>query len=261
MGSSSKRAKAGGSNAPRRIAILGFAETTKDAPFSDPCWEMWGMNGLWRVLPPEVPPERFAAWFELHTVPYILAYEQAANIGTQQSDWLKQKHPFPVWTQDFFPEFPNSQRFPIEELVEGFGIDYFTSSVAFELAFALAQPGVSEIGLWGIDLTHGTEWGDQRPCAEYWIGRAVERGIKVTIHPHSALLKQRFRYGYDIQNPVVEELKGFLTQQTKITYDKMNELKALNEKTVAEMQTNDGAFQLAKMLYDRLDVYGRGGRI
>ena len=261
MGSSSKRAAAGAVTSPRRIAILGFSETMVEAPFDDPTWEIWGMNGLHRIAPKNAPPERFSAWFELHTVPYILEYEQAAGVGTGQSDWLKQKHPFPIWMQEQFPEFPSSLPFPIEDLVQGYGIDYFTSSVAFELAFALAQPNVGEIGIWGIDLTHGTEWGDQRPCAEYWIGRIVEHGIKVTIHPRSALLKQRNRYGYAPSNPAVDEMKRFITEQSKVTYDKVNALKALNDKTVAEMQTNDGALQLAKVLYERLEVYERGGRL
>ena len=136
MGSSSDWLKAGGGEAPRRIGILGFSGTMAEAPFDDPTWELWGMNGLHRIAPKNAPPERFAAWFELHTVPYILEYEKAAGVGTGQSDWLKAEHPFPIFMQEQFPEFPSAQRFPIEDLVAGFGIAYFTSSVAFALAFA-----------------------------------------------------------------------------------------------------------------------------
>ena len=76
-----------------RIAILGFAQSVKDAPFNDPSWTMWGMNGLWRVLT-EIPESRFSLWFEPHTPDFLDRYGIAANIGTQQQEWLAKEHPF-----------------------------------------------------------------------------------------------------------------------------------------------------------------------
>lgn len=259
MGSASDPAVGGAIRPPRRIAILGFADTVHDAPFSDPSWEMWGMNGLWRVLK-EIPASRFAAWFEIHTPDYIRKHEQASNIGTQQSDWLKTQQPFPIFMQQHYPEYPSSVEFPIEEMVRDLGHDYFTSSVALEIAYALMLPDVSEIGLWGIDLVHGTEWGDQRPCAEFWLGRAEGKGIKVTVHEKSALLKQRGRYGYEGQSQLMNDLREYLMKQAEVTQAKLAELRATNEKTVAEMQANDGAAQLLRNVYERLDIWSRGGQ-
>lgn len=260
MGSSITEVQAGGPPAPRRIAILGFAESVHDAPFSDPSWEMWGMNGLWRVLS-KVPEERFAAWFEVHPWDYILEHEKLSNIGTQQSDWLKKSHPFPVFMQEKRADCPSAEFFNVEAMVARFGRDYFTSSVAFELGFALLQPNVAEIGLWGIDLVHGTEWGDQRPCAEYWLGRFDERGVKITTHQTSALLKQQFRYAYDQAPPIVAEMRDFIQRQAVVTQNKIKELSEANAKAIAEMQSNDGVMQFLRVLNERLDIWGRGGTI
>lgn len=259
MGSSSISVPAGGATAPRRIAILGFAETVHDAPFSDPSWEMWGMNGLWRVLK-EVPEKRFSAWFEIHTPEYIKRHSVLSKIGTQQLDWLKAEHPFPIYMQERMDDCPSTVAFPIGDLIEALGRDYFTSTVALLLAFALTQDP-AEIGLWGIDLVHGTEWGEQRPCAEYWIGRAEAKGIKVTTHEKSALLKQRYRYGYDDRNPLIGQFREYLEQNAVVVKKKLAELHESNERAVAEMQTNDGALQQISNMLERLQIWERGGRL
>jgi hypothetical protein len=150
---------------------------------------------------------------------------------------------------------------PIDALIKRFGLDYFTSTVAMELAYALSLEDVEEIGLWGIDLIHGTEWGDQRPCAEYWIGRAVERGIKVTTHPKSALLTQRYRYAYENPNSLLIELRQGIDQQAETTRKKLDELNQAQAQTQAEMNTNDGAMQMLRHLSNRLDMWERGGRV
>jgi len=218
------------------------------------------MNGLWRVLD-KIPEERFALWFEPHTPLFLDMYGKRAGIGTQQQDWLAKPHPFPVFMQEAYPQFPKSVVFPIYDLVKRFGIDYFTSTVAMELAYALSLDGVDEIGLWGIDLVHGTEWGDQRPCAEYWIGRAVERGIKITKPASSALLTQRARYAYDSPNPLLMELRRGLEREAEETTRKLAELNEVQAKAVSELQTNDGALQMLRHVSARLDMWERGGKV
>ena len=99
-----------------RVGILGFSKAVQNAPFADPSWTLWGMNGLWRVLD-KVPPERFARWFEPHTPAFLEEYGVRANIGTQQQDGLAQQHPFPIFMQEKYPQFPASEAFPIEALI------------------------------------------------------------------------------------------------------------------------------------------------
>lgn len=248
----------------RRVAIVGFGSTAKDAPWADQSWELWGLNGFWRVVKDhfgvDVPEERWSCWFDMHGMGYIEQYGQLAGIGDSQQRWLEQPHPFPVYMLEDGAG-PSVRRFPIEELIDREGRDYFTSGVAYALAFALSQPDVAEIGLWGIDLVHKTEYQQQRPCAEYWIGRAEERGVRITVHEQSALLKQRFRYGYNQLDPLAAELKKNLLNQAEGLAEAISKNQAELARIQSQLHTDDGALQMVRGMLERLEIWDRGGRI
>lgn len=258
-------AASAGPRRTRKVAILGFGATVKDCPWRDPSWELWGLNGFWRVAQKdygiEVTEDRFSAWFDMHGLDYTKQYGELAGIGDSQERWLEQEHPFPIFTLEALPQHPSAVRFPIEDLITAEGRDYFTSGVAYALAYALNQPDVAEIGLWGIDLVHKTEYQQQRPCAEYWIGRAEERGIKITVHDQSALLKQRHRYGYNQIDPLAAEMKKALLLQMEGLQKAMRENQAELERLTAQLHTDDGALQTVRGMLDRLEIWDRGGRV
>lgn len=249
----------------RRVAILGFAETVKDAPVNDPSWELWGMNGFWRAAKPDfgidVPEERYSLWFDMHSVEYTRDYGKKAGFGDAQERWLEQKHPFTVFMLDDSPAFPSVQAFPIESVIQSAKRDYFTSTVAYAIAYAASLPDVAEIGLWGIDLAHDTEYGDQRPCAEYHIALAEGKGIKVTTHERSALMKQRSRYGYESKESLARDLRASLESNVGQLQKALDADKEEWERLKSRMHTNDGALQMLRTLLSRLDLYERGGRI
>jgi hypothetical protein len=141
------------------------------------------------------------------------------------------------------------------------GRDYFTSTVAYAIAMAMSMPDVAEIGLWGIDLVHDTEYGDQRPCAEYWIGRAEASGIKVTAHEQSALLKHRQRYGYEPINPLIAEMRTEIGKQIDGLVRSIAAKQAEMETARQQAHTDDGACQALRAVLQRLDIWERGGRI
>lgn len=250
----------------RKIAILGFGETVKAAPVNDPSWELWAMNGFWRAAKPDfgidVPEERYALWFDMHTVEYTRAYGKEAGFGDAQERWLEKEHPFPILMLDESPEFPSVTAFPIDAVIAAVGRDYFTSTVAYALTFALAQPDVAEIGLWGIDLVHDTEYADQRPCAEYWLAHAEAIGIKVTIHEQSALLKQRRRYGYEPdEGDLSKGLRAMLLTQAQHLEKCIAKNTAEQERLIGQLRTDDGALQAIRGVLQRLDIYERGGKV
>lgn len=249
----------------RRIAILGFAETVKDAPVNDPSWELWAMNGFWRAAAPDfgitVPEERYSAWFDMHTVEYSREYGKRAGFGDAQVEWLAKPHPFPIYMLDTAPDLPAVLAFPLEKVIESAGRDYFTSTVAYALALAASMGDVAEIGLWGIDLAHDTEYGDQRPCAEYHIALAEGKGIKVTTHERSALMKQRNRYGYEPKDSLSRDLRASLEANVGQLTKAIDADKEEWERLKSRMHTNDGALQMLRTLLGRLDLYERGGRI
>jgi len=249
----------------RKIAILGFGRTVKDCPWKDQSWELWAMNGFWRAATPDygidAPEERYSLWFDMHSVEYTRAYGKVAGFGDQQEKWLQQEHPFPILMLDEDPAFPSVRAFPIDELVEQLGRDYFTSTVAYALAFALAQPDVAEIALFGIDLAHDTEYAEQQPCAAYWAGRAEGIGIRLTVHRDSALLKGRYRYGYECQNPLLTQLRAEILKNLEVLDKQIADGKQAMDEILGKTRTNDGAKQFAQAVLDRLDVWERGGNI
>ena len=49
----------------KKVAIVGCADSKKDAPFADPEFEIWGVNNLYPLI--EAHPDRYR-WFEIHDI-------------------------------------------------------------------------------------------------------------------------------------------------------------------------------------------------
>lgn len=206
---------------PRKIAILGSAESTRDdAPFDDPSWEIWGL--AWRYY----DHERMDRCFEIHDEYLWPRYTKAELYGA----WLKDPRsasgdPVEVYTlPQVQARYPGCKPYPFDAARDLMGRTYFTSSFSYMLALAILE-GATEIGIWGVDLVDGEEYEYQRPAAEYLLGIARAKGIEVTIPPTSSLLKSSFIYGIDElpgENPIAirykDKAKGYRT--------KIDELKA-----------------------------------
>jgi hypothetical protein len=209
----------------RKFALVGFASSTKEmAPCGDPEWVICGMNQLARHLPGgDGPAGRRDLWFEIHR-----EWNTAVVPGTDHAAWLRDCG-VPVLMTDRVNGLPTTVRFPIDRLIRQFDIDYFTSTVAYMLAYTmdyidqqvearlkatppnglatawdvvqLASTLYAEytIGVFGIDLIVGEEYDWQKACAEYWCGQIMARNITLMIPGQSALLKQRYRYGYQME--------------------------------------------------------------
>lgn len=211
------------------------------APLNDPETAIVGLNQLSRLMrhpvldadgqpvvdesgAPVTELRHGDLWFEIHR-----EWNTALTPNSDHEGWLRDFGQ-PVFMHDTVPGFDTSLRFPVERLIEKFDIDYFTSTIAYMFAWCidhidrlvaerlanferngagvvdavkLAQSVYNEytMGVYGIDLIAGSEYEDQRPCAEFWLGQAMARNIDLVIPRQSALLKQHYRYGYDIESP------------------------------------------------------------
>ncbi len=90
--------------------------------------------------------------------------------------------------------------YPLEEIVNYFKADYFSSTVDYALALAIYR-GFTTIELYGVNMGFGSEYKYQKPSAEFWIGQAMGRGIDVKIHGDLTSLLKTVGckiYGYDI---------------------------------------------------------------
>ena len=115
-------------------------------------------------------------------------------------DYIKEKNPeeveflanpdnfhCPIYMRKQY--FPHVTRYPLEDVVETLGFDYFESSIAFMFALAIHEndPVNTEIGMWGVHMAAQSEYAYQRPNMEWLLGLAQGMGFKVTL-PDSARL-------------------------------------------------------------------------
>jgi hypothetical protein len=253
----------------RKVAIVGFADSYALAPFDDPTVEIWGINELHRYLP------RWDRWFELH------AREAFEIKGNRDQDahvkWLQALPAVgapgykPVFMRELFADIPAGMRLPLEELSDRFfgqfgQRPYFTSSIGYMLAMAIAEgrdaqfrpvddTAVRWIGLFGIDLASDTEYSEQRPNAEYFIGIARGLGIEVELASTSALLKADHLYGFE-QREEKEGSNGeiFLKQRIAEIEDQRN-------KTICTLNTLDGMKDECEYHLKRLQYARRGVKL
>jgi hypothetical protein len=224
-----------GDKAQKKVAIVGFAESWKLAPWDDQSVEAWCLNEFWKYAP------RWSRWFEVHDEETLGVTKRDLSEGEQKRhlEWLSKDHGpnKPIYMQKQFCDgrFPNAVPLPIEHLCTLFRAGrYFTSSIAMMVAMAIDE-GYTWIGLYGIDLANDREYPYERPNAEYIIGIAEGRGIHIEIAPTSAILKAGHLYAFEKpmgDNRMLTAVKNHL-----------DGLKKKRDETVALMQTLDGAVQ------------------
>jgi hypothetical protein len=78
---------------------------------------------------------------------------------------------------------PTSVEYPLYRVVFDVmrGKDYIVGTANYAMAYAIYTEKFSEINLYGVNLIAWEEWAFQRPNAEYLIGIAEGRGIKVNV--------------------------------------------------------------------------------
>jgi len=221
---------------PKKIAVMGFAGTSRNlAPFNNPEWEIWGLNALFKEIP---WASNFTRWFEFHPYKDILSLE--AGGGPEYEKFLKGLK-IPLYTEVQYKELPTSVRYPLEKICDTFHIGtqelrstvanehitytniqnaYLTNSISMMIALAIYEmlyenSGTEEIGVWGVDMAHSTEYGFQRSSCEFYIG--ICEGLRLagkiktwTLPKQSSLLKTKYIYGYqaDAENAFKVALKA-----------------------------------------------------
>lgn len=171
----------------KKVAIIGFSQHKTEAPYDDPSFEIWGLNDLHESIP------RWNRWFEMHSDKQIKDYCSRKQ-GVPYLEGLSKLN-VPVYMQKVRPEVPTSVEYPIDHMKAKFG-DYFTNSISFMLAMAIEER-YDVIHVYGVDMAQDSEYGQQRPSCEYFLGIAVGRGIKIHLPKTSDLLKVRWMYGYE----------------------------------------------------------------
>ncbi len=189
----------------KHIAILGlgssldqFLEITKrQGGRSKFCDEVWAINALGDV---------FACDLVFHMDDVRIqevraAAAPASNIAALVK-WIKTSQ-VPVVTSRAHPDYPALVEFPLEDVLNNLGHDYFNSTAAYAIAFAI-HTKAAQISVFGMDFTypnqHAAEKG--RACVEFWLGQAHARGIKINLPKTTTLMDSCMSraarlYGYD----------------------------------------------------------------
>lgn len=161
------------------------------------CDETWAINALGDV---------FACDLIFHMddvrIQEIRATANPESNIAAMLEWLKTTD-VPVMTSRTHNDYPSLQAFPLEDVLNHLGHDYFNSTAAYAVAFAIYS-GVSKISVFGMDFTypntHDAEKG--RACVEFWLGQAHARGIEILMPETTTLMDSMYPrssrlYGYD----------------------------------------------------------------
>jgi hypothetical protein len=233
--------------AEKKVAIVGFADSWKEAPFQDPTVEIWGLNELHKYVP------RWDRWWEVHDAETLGITKRDLSEGEQKRhlEWLSRDHGKPIYMLPQFCDgrFPSAVPHQLQRLVEALG-RYFTSTIGYMIAQAIVDD-YQWIGLYGIDLASDIEYQQQRANAEYLVGYARGQGRTVVTAETSAICKAGALYGYD--KPLMENnaiLDAVRAHQAG--------LKKKHEETLAMLNTLDGAIQETENFVKLHDYKARG---
>jgi len=145
----------------KKVAIVGCSDSKNLAPYDDKTWDVWAMNNAFSHV------VRRTAWFEIHPVMQLPngQFQRRKLIRPGVFEWSDEFRGMPmkeyieslahlgcpVYMQQHWDAIPQSIPYPLEEITRKFG-RYFTNSVSFMIALAIAQ-GYREIGCYGVDMS------------------------------------------------------------------------------------------------------------
>jgi len=224
-----------------KVAIVGFTETQNLAPYQDKTWEIWACNEFYARCP------RLDVLFEIHSREEW-GKDCGSTYGPKHTEWL-QKAQIPIYMAKKYEDIPTAIAYPWEEIKTKFPHgDYLNNSISIMIALALFL-GYKEIGVWGVEMAHHTEFPIQRPSCEYWLGIIsglfLARGYpKLTLIEGSELLNTPYTYG--LEN--IAKFKRIIEQQEILYQQQMNRFLAETKKNEAIYNQYYGGLEALKQI-------------
>ncbi len=150
---------------------------------------IWGVNALLLQRPVHVT-------FDMHDLDnlHYRSIFQGAEIE------LIKRLNMPLISIKKYPDIPSSFEYPLFDVIRYTGVDYFTNTIDYMIAFAI-YCGFKEINLYGVNMATNSEYAYEKPGVDFWIGYALGKGIKVNYESKwSTMLRSRDDkvYGYRV---------------------------------------------------------------
>jgi len=225
----------------KTVAIVGTSQASCEmANMEPPEVEIWSLQTAESFL------TRYDRWFQIHSQKGI-----DLSVPTEENEFYRTCG-VPVYVTQIDHCLPTGVMYPFAEIGYRFR-DYWTNTIAYMLALAIHE-GFEEIHMWGVDMAAGSEYAQERPCVEFWLGLAAGRGITITVPDSSPLLKgSNGTYGLTqhigVHKQQIEDELASLERQRKATDDP--EL----------LQNINGAKQVALHLLGKVDPALKGVKV
>lgn len=204
-----------------KVCLCGMAKSSRyDAPVDDPDYDVWTLNeaeGLYvkdkklrnadgkkGFLEDASGAFRCDLLLQMHPE---FEYTNPENFNDSGHwEYLQQEHPFPIMMLGIDERIPASNKYPLDDILADFGeiSQYFTSTCAYMIALAIHW-GYKTIRIAGFEMASEEEYHNQRNCAEFWLGIARGRGLKIELPSESNLLGGKsLLYGYEMGTSIHE---------------------------------------------------------
>lgn len=205
-----------------QIAVCGSAPSSRLlAPFRDDSWEIWACS------PQNYDFPRVDAWFELHSLDrkFVPANQVYRNVIQAHRR---------VYITEPDGRLPHGIVLDMDPLLKKHGPYFFTSSLAWMMAFAIEQKP-DTIGIWGVDMSAAEEYGYQRAGMHYFMHVADKAGIKVVLPPQCDLAQSPPLYGVKEFYPMYWKMRA-CQEELEQRVNALNKDRASKEKEALILQ-------------------------
>ena len=224
----------------KKIAVLGTCPSRMSAPLNDMSWD------IWTIGPGGKNSNRWSSLFEIHG-----SETWPEGFAEYLHELKQEKPPKRIFTESAMPDWPANVVYPQEALFEKYGRKWFTSSISYALALALEE-GVTDLGVFGIDLESGEEYKSQFDGCRYFLDLARLAGVNLVLPVGCGLLRDPIPYPNSFETHLA------MTLQSKIEY--LNQIvggkRAQHGQLAAEINHIDGQIGMANFIRERYVIHG-----
>jgi len=224
----------------KKIAILGTCPSRMQAPIKDMSWE------IWTIGPGGKNAHRWERLFEIHGTD-----SWPEGFRDYLTDLEAEKPPKVIYTEEAMPNWPANVVYPKLQMFNKYGRMWFSSTISYALAMAIEE-GVTDLGIYGIDLESGEEYQSQFAGAKYFIHLARLAGITIHIPEGCALLRDPNPYPDSWETHLAMTIDAKIEYLSSIAAQK----RAAHGQIMAEINRIDGEIAGFNYMRERYVIHG-----